>query len=156
MARRLRALKIRARRAGVPAIYINDNFGKWRSDFRTLVAHCIKDRVPGRDIARLLKPTHDDYFVLKPKHSAFYLTTLDLLLRRLDVRTVILTGIAGNNCVLFSANDAYMRDLKLIVPSDCIVSNTPEENEYALKQMRTVLKADVRASAALTFAERRA
>ena len=139
MARRLRALKARARRVGVPAIYINDNFGKWRSDFRTLVAHCVKDNVPGRPVAKLLKPMRDDYFVLKPKHSAFYLTTLDLLLRSLSVRTVILTGIAGNNCVLFSANDAYMRDLRLVVPSDCIVSNTPEENEYALKQMQQVL-----------------
>jgi nicotinamidase-related amidase len=64
---------------------------------------------------------------------------------------VILTGIAGNNCVLFSANDAYMRDLKLVIPADCIASNTPEENEYALKQMRTVLKADVRASAEIGF-----
>jgi nicotinamidase-related amidase len=154
MARRLRALKQRARRAGVPAIYINDNFGKWRSDFRTLVAHCISDNVPGRPVARLLKPGREDYFVLKPKHSAFYLTTLDLLLRSLDVRTVILTGIAGNNCVLFSANDAYMRDLKLVVPADCIVSNTAEENEYALKQMHTVLKADVRPSRELKFASR--
>jgi nicotinamidase-related amidase len=151
MARRLRAFKARARRAGVPAIYINDNFGKWRSDFRMLVGHCIKDRVPGRDVARLLKPKRDDYFVLKPKHSAFYLTTLDLLLSSLKVRTVILTGIAGNNCVLFSANDAYMRDLKLVVPADCIASNTPEENDYALKQMQTVLKADVRPSNELRF-----
>jgi|SRR6185436_3476182 len=151
MARRLRALKRRARRAGIPSIYINDNFGKWRSDFRTLVAHCVRDNVPGRAVAKLLKPTRDDYFVLKPKHSAFYLTTLDLLLRSLNVRTVILTGIAGNNCVLFSANDAYMRDLRLVVPSDCIVSNTPEENDYALRQMKTVLKADVRPSTKLAL-----
>ena len=151
MARRLRTLKGRARRAGIPAIYINDNFGKWRSDFRTLVAHCVKDNVPGRPVAKLLKPKRDDFFVLKPKHSAFYLTTLDLLLRSLNVRTVILTGIAGNNCVLVSANDAYMRELRLVVPSDCIVSNTVEENEYALRQMRTVLKADIRPSAKLTF-----
>jgi nicotinamidase-related amidase len=152
MARRLRALKARARRAGVPALYINDNFGKWRSDFRTLVAHCVEDDVPGRDVARLLKPKRDDYFVLKPKHSAFYQTTLALLLDNLRVRTVVLAGIAGNNCVLFSANDAYMRDFRVVVPSDCIVSNTAEENEYALRQMKTVLKADVRPSRELAFA----
>ena len=151
MARRLRTLKARARRAGIPAIYINDNFGKWRSDFRTLVSHCVKDDVAGRDVARVLKPKRDDYFVLKPKHSAFYQTTLDLLLENLRVRTVVLTGIAGNNCVLFSANDAYMRDLRLVVPEDCIVSNTVEENDYALKQMQTVLKADVRPSSELAF-----
>src|SRR5690349_9954020 len=109
MAHRLRELKQRARAARLPTIYINDNFGKWRSDFRTLVEHCLHDDVPGRDVARLLQPDEHDYFVLKPKQSAFYGTTLDTLLRRLNIKTVIITGIAGDNCVLFSANDAYMR-----------------------------------------------
>jgi nicotinamidase-related amidase len=143
MACRLATLKKRATRAGIPAIYINDNFGKWRSDFRKLVEHCVHDEVPGREIARLLRPTDEDYFVLKPKHSAFHATTLDILLRFLQADTVILTGIAGNICVLFSASDAYMRDLRLVVPSDCTVSNTPEANEYALTHMRDVLKADI-------------
>jgi nicotinamidase-related amidase len=146
MARRLAELKKQASAAGIPSIYINDNFGKWRSDFRCLVEHCTEDDVPGREVARILRPTEDDYFVLKPKHSAFFDTTLDTLLEFLETDTVILTGIAGNICVLFSANDAYMRDLQLYVPSDCTVSNTPEENDYALNQMRTVLKADVTSS----------
>ena len=149
MARRLAALKVRASRAGIPSIYINDNFGKWRSDFRHLVDHCTKDDVPGREVARILRPSEDDYFVLKPKHSAFFDTTLDTLLEYLETESVILTGIAGNICVLFSANDAYMRDLKLYVPADCTVSNTREENEYALKQMQSVLKADITSSEAL-------
>jgi nicotinamidase-related amidase len=106
MARRLRDLKQRARGAGMPTIYINDNFGKWRSDFRSLVKHCVEDPVPGREVARLLQPDPEDYFVLKPKNSAFFGTTLDTLLENLRVKTVILTGIAGDNCVLFSANDA--------------------------------------------------
>src|SRR3954467_13179403 len=149
MARRVAELKTRAARAGIPSIYINDNFGKWRSDFRRLVAHCTEDDVPGREVARMLRPTEEDYFVLKPKHSAFFDTTLDTLLEYLQTETVIFTGIAGNICVLFSANDAYMRDLRLYVPRDCIVSNTFEENEYALNQMRTVLKADTTRSAEL-------
>jgi nicotinamidase-related amidase len=149
MARRIAELKRRAAAAGIPSIYINDNFGRWRSDFRRLVAHCTEDDVPGREVARMLRPTEDDYFVLKPKHSAFFDTTLDTLLEYLETETVILTGIAGNICVLFSANDAYMRDLRLYVPSDCTVSNTNEENDYALNQMRTVLKADTTPSEAL-------
>jgi nicotinamidase-related amidase len=149
MARRLKALKQRARAAGLPTIYINDNFGKWRSDFRTLVEHCVNDAVPGRDVARLLKPDEEDYFVLKPKQSAFYGTTLETLLRSLGTTTVILTGIAGDNCVLFSANDAYMRDLKLFIPSDCVASNTEEENRSALKLMQKVVKADIRPSTEL-------
>ena len=149
MARRLAALKARALRAGIPAIYINDNFGRWRSDFRHLVDHCTQDDVPGQNVARTLRPSEDDYFVLKPKHSAFFDTTLDTLLDYLGTDSVIVTGIAGNICVLFSANDAYMRDLKLYVPSDCTVSNTVEENDYALKQMQSVLKADITSSVAL-------
>ncbi|HVE71799.1 MAG TPA: isochorismatase family cysteine hydrolase [Thermoanaerobaculia bacterium] len=143
MARRIAALKQRAKEAGVPAIYVNDNFGRWQSDFRRVVEHCLEDGVRGEEVARILEPEDDDYFVLKPKHSAFYATTLDTLLTYLGARTVILTGVAGNICILFSANDAYMRDLNVVVPADCVVSNTVEENQHALEQMRKVLKADI-------------
>ena len=136
------ALKERAKAAGIPAIYVNDNFGRWRSDFKKIVAHCGGENARGKRFVELLLPDEDDYFVLKPKHSGFYSTTLDLLLTHLSAKNLILTGIAGNNCVLVTANDAYMRDYKVFVPSDCVVSNTEEENAYALKQMETVLKAD--------------
>ncbi len=149
MAPRIAALKKRARKAGIAAIYINDNFGRWKSDFRSVVEHCLRDGVPGEPVARLLRPKRDDYFVLKPKHSAFFETTLDTLLAYLGTKTLILTGIAGNICILFSANDAYMRDFNLIVPSDCCVSNTPEENAYALEQIARVLKADTTPSTEL-------
>src|SRR6185295_6879342 len=96
-----------------------------------------------------LVPDADDYFVLKPKHSGFYSTTLSLLLTHLGAKNLILTGIAGNNCVLFTANDAYMRDFKLFIPADCVVSNTEEENQHALKQMENVLKADTTIAADL-------
>jgi nicotinamidase-related amidase len=143
MAHRIAALKKRARAAEIPAIYINDNFGRWQSDFRKLVDHVLHDGVPGAEVARILEPAEDDYFVLKPKHSAFFETTLDTLLAYLGARTLILTGVAGNICILFSANDAYMRDYVLVVPSDCTVSNTPEENQYALQQIERVLKGDI-------------
>jgi nicotinamidase-related amidase len=149
MARRLRTLKRRARAAGLPTIYINDNFGKWRSDFRATVDYCLKQDVPGHNVARLLKPDRKDYFVLKPKQSAFFGTTLDTLLRDLKTKRVILTGIAGDNCVLFSANDAYLREFKLHIPSDCIASETEAENQYALQLMKKVVKADITPSTEL-------
>jgi nicotinamidase-related amidase len=151
MARRLRKLKRRAKDAGIPVIYVNDNFGRWRSDFKKVVEHCLEDGVKGEALARILKPDDDDYFVLKPKHSAFYGTTLDLLLAYLGARTLILTGIAGNICILFSANDAYMRDFNLVVPSDCVISNTKEENRGALRQIKKVLKAKVEPSPRLNL-----
>ncbi len=149
MAHRLAALKRRAKAAHIPVIYVNDNFGRWQSDFTKLVAHCLMDGVRGRPVAKLLQPGSDDYFVLKPKHSGFFSTTLDTLLRYLGAQTLILTGMAGNICVLFTANDAYMRDYGLVVPSDCVVSNTVAENEHALAQMQKVLKANITPAADL-------
>jgi len=151
MATRLAALKRRATAAGVPAIYINDNFGQWRSDFRKTVAHCTSRSSPGRHVSLRLRPTSRDYFVLKPKHSGFFDTTLDTLLETLRIRRVILTGIAGNICVLFTANDAYMRDFKIFAPADCIVSNTAADNDHALRQIQTVLKGNVTESTRLAF-----
>jgi nicotinamidase-related amidase len=149
MAKKLSRLKQRAKEAGVPVIYVNDNFGRWRSDFRRQVQHCLRDGSRGHEIVSLLQPDEDDYFVLKPKHSGFFSTTLETLLHYLGSRKLILTGIAGNFCVLFTANDAYMRDYDLIIPSDCTVSNTAEENREALALMRKFLKADTRPSTKL-------
>ena len=156
MAGRLARLKQRAVRAGVPVIYVNDNFGQWRSDFRQTVAHCIRGTSPGRRISLRMRPTGRDYFVLKPKHSGFYDTTLDTLLEDLRIRRVVVTGIAGNICVLFTANDAYMRGMQIYAPADCIVSNTPEDNVHALRQIQIVLKGHVEPSTRLTFRTARA
>jgi nicotinamidase-related amidase len=142
MAPRLRDLAARARALGIPVVYVNDNFGKWQSDKQELLRHCLEDDVRGRPFVEPLVPDEDDYFVLKPKHSGFYSTTLDTLLAYLQARTVILTGIAGNNCVLFTANDAFMRDLHVVIPSDCSASIDMDDNAYALRQMREVLHAE--------------
>lgn len=143
-------LRTRARRSGVPVVYCNDNFGRWRSDFREVLEHCLQ--APGREIAALLRPGREDYFVLKPKHSGFQFTTLDVLLAHLGCETLVLTGVAGNFCVLFTAHDAYMRDFHLLVPGDCIASATPADDRYALAHMAKVTKADTRPSSELDFA----
>jgi nicotinamidase-related amidase len=154
MAASLAALKKRAKAAGIPAIYANDNFGRWRSDFTKLVQNCLDQNVRGKPIAAQLAPEEDDYFVLKPKHSAFFQTNLDILLNYLGVRTIILTGIAGDICVLFSANDAYMRDFHIIVPPDCTASEDAERNRQVLLLMQRVLKAELLPSAEITFRNR--
>jgi nicotinamidase-related amidase len=153
MARRIAALKARASALGVPIIYVNDNFGRWRSDFRRIVAHCIDEDVRGKPIVELLVPDEGDYFVLKPKHSGFFNTTLDLLLEYLQVETLVITGMATDSCVLFTAADAYMRDLAVIIPSDCVTALTVPAHRTALAHMRRVLKADVVSSRAIDFAQ---
>lgn len=150
-AKNISILKKRLKEIGVPTIYVNDNYGKWQSDFPSIVGHCIEQEVRGKPIVELMKPDEDDYFVLKPKFSGFFATPLELLLAHLQVDTLILTGVAGNMCVQFTANDAYMRDFKLIVPSDCVASNTEETNEEALHLMKDVLKADVSPAKEILF-----
>ena len=152
LADKIARLKRRAKAAKVPVIYVNDNFGRWRSDFRALIEHCRKGKA--RSLIEQLYPGEDDYFVLKPKHSGFFSSTLETLLRYLGVRRLIITGIAGNFCVLFTANDAYMRDYELAVPSDCVVSNTAKENKEALRLMKRYLKADTRRSQRISFGKR--
>ena len=150
-ARATAKLKQRARQAGVAVIYVNDNFGKWRSDFRSLLQHVLHDGVRGQAIAELLQPDEQDYFVLKPKHSGFHSTTLGVLLDHLGAEELILAGYAGNFCVLFTAHDAYMRDFHLLVPPDCTASLTEGDDRYALEHMAKVLKADTRPSTGIDF-----
>jgi nicotinamidase-related amidase len=151
MAAALAKLKARAKTAGIPAIYANDNFGRWRSDFPRLVQYCLGQKIRGKPIVAQLAPDPDDYFVLKPKHSAFYQTNLEILLNYLGVNTLILTGMAADICVLFTANDAYMRDLHLIVPPDCVASQRADQNRLVLKLMQRVLKAEIKPSRKIKF-----
>lgn len=143
---RIAKLKIRLKSQGVPVIYINDNFMQWQSDFRELVAICRHDDSPGAAIARLLSPEHDDYFILKPKHSAFFATPLRLLLEKLGTGSLILTGIATDSCILATAADAHMNDYALAVPRDCVASQTPARKQQAIELMKVAMRADIRAS----------
>lgn len=142
-ARRIARLRQALKADGIPVIYVNDNFGRWQSDFKEQVARCTSSECPGREIASLLLPQEDDYFVLKPKHSGFYATPLEVLLGYLGVRDLILTGFATDICVVYTANDAYMRDYGLTVVSDCVAAESLPANRLALEQMKSRLKARV-------------
>ena len=145
-------LKARARAARIPTIYVNDNFGQWRSDFRQLVERCVNGRTRGTPIARLLAPSEEDYFVLKPANSGFFATPLQTLLRLIGVDTLVLTGVTSTQCVLFTAADAYVRNYRIIVPRDCVAAVKTRDNELALNYFKGVLKADVRGSARIRLA----
>jgi len=149
VARRIARLKQRLKQEGAAAIYVNDNFTHWQYEFREVVAICSQDGVTGAPLARLLAPDSEDYMVLKPQHSAFYNTPLEALLQFLGIQRVILTGIAGDNCVLASAMDAHMRRLEVVVAQDCVASITPLRNRNALAVLRT-LPIEVVASARIS------
>lgn len=148
-ARSVQRLKARFKDEGFPVIYVNDNFGHWRSNFHEVVDHCSRPDCPGREQSQLLLPEADDYFVLKPMHSGFYGTTLEVLLNHLNVNTLMLTGIATDVCVLFTANDAYMRNYRLYVPRDCVAAVEMDDHHYVLRYMKRVLKVDTREASAL-------
>jgi nicotinamidase-related amidase len=146
-ANQIATLKQRAKAAGIPVVYVNDNFGKWRSNIDDLLNHCLTDNVRGKPVVERIRPDPEDYVVLKPKHSIFYATTLETLLTYLEVNTLIMTGISADVCIQFSAIDAYVRDLKLIVPPDCIASGSAQNTQEAIAYMQRVLSADITPSA---------
>jgi nicotinamidase-related amidase len=129
--------------SGVLAVYANDNHGLWRSDLRRLLARCRAAGGVAREIARLLAPGPDDVAVLKPRHSAFYETPLALLLAQVKARELVITGLASEWCVLFTAMDAYVRGYRLVVPQDCIASADPARHAQAVDYLEGVLGADV-------------
>ena len=145
----LARLKKRAREAGVPTIYVNDNFGQWRSDARKLLQYSLRPDAPGLHFVEQLQPDDEDYFVLKPMHSAFYQTPLDLLLRELGASSIILSGLATNSCILCTAHDANMRHLKVIVPRDCCAARTAREHSQALEHIGVMADAKVVTSSSL-------
>jgi nicotinamidase-related amidase len=149
----IRALAERARGTRIPVIYVNDNFGRWRSDFRMTINACTGRDMPGREVSRELEPSPEDYFVLKPRHSGFYSTVLELLLEQLGVQKLLLVGFAANICVLFTAHDARIRGYDVLVPSDCVASNDDALTRGALEHVALVLGADTRPSSELDLTE---
>lgn len=133
-------LKQRCVAAKVPVIYANDNSGQWRSDFKFVVNESLGSDSIGAEITRALQPGDADYFVLKPKHSAFFATPLEILLDHLRAKRLVIAGVTGDQCVLNTAADARMRDFDVVVPADCIASLTLERNRRAIEQLRDALE----------------
>jgi nicotinamidase-related amidase len=137
----LKQLKNYFKKQQLPVIYVNDHYNLWQANLEKIISYC--QNPFSETILSEVKPDEDDFFLIKPKHSAFYGTALNTLLHQLQVNTLVLTGIAGNICVLFTANDAYMRDYQLIIPRDCIASVDEQDQTYALTMMKNVLKAEI-------------
>ena len=144
-------LKLVAKSNGVPCLYVNDNFGQWQSDFKHLVSSCMRDGIRGAPLVKQFLPQRDDYFVLKPRHSGFFQTPLDLLLRDLGAQQLILCGLTTDSCVLFTANDAYLRGFEILVPGDCSAAMSANRHTAALGQMRRTLKATTVESSNIDF-----
>jgi nicotinamidase-related amidase len=140
-------LKSRVRKAGIPVLYVNDNFGDWRSEKEVLMGRCLEAK--GAQFVRPLLPDSEDYFVLKPMHSAFYMTPLEVLLQHLQIETLILTGLTSNSCITVTAHDANMRGFDIYIPPDCSCARNAEEHTQALAQLEAMAGAKITRSTSL-------
>ncbi|GGD01652.1 putative isochorismatase family protein YaaI [Thalassobacillus devorans] len=145
----LHTFKQEAKAKNIPVIYVNDNFGLWQDNAEEIVEECRKGI--GRPIVEKMRPANDDFFVIKPKHSGFYGTQLDILLTQMGVDRLILTGLTGDMCVLFTANGAYMREYDLYIPEDLVASEDKNDNSNALQIMKRSLFADITPSVEFNF-----
>ncbi|MCC2675266.1 MAG: isochorismatase (2,3 dihydro-2,3 dihydroxybenzoate synthase)-like protein [Ramlibacter sp.] len=136
-------------RQKVAVVYANDNYGSWQSDFQGLVAQCCERDDISSEIARLLAPRPTDITLLKPRHSAFYCTALELLLNEMGARELIVAGLSSDMCVQMTAADAFLRGYEGVwVPADCTAAETPQAKAASIKYMKDILKCDVRSSRA--------
>jgi nicotinamidase-related amidase len=147
------ALRLRkeADRLKIPTIYVNDNHGHWRSERSWIVENCARAGDAARRLVRRIAPRARDYFVIKPHLSGFYATSLPVLLPKLGVNRIVLTGVATDICVLFTAADAHMRDYDLWIPSDAVASESQERRDWALDIMHKSMNAEVRPSTVLAL-----
>jgi nicotinamidase-related amidase len=143
LAKRILRLKSRCARAGIPTIYVNDNKGRWRSDIQEVVKFSKRSSSAGRKLVTLLEPRRNDYVLLKPKHSIFFGTPLDLILQSMGIHTVIMAGLTTNACVLISAAEIYMRGFRLMVPQDCVEALSPDKQTAALKMLKENFQAEI-------------
>jgi nicotinamidase-related amidase len=140
-------LKKRAREFRVPVLYVNDNFGDWRSEKEVLMGRCLEAK--GAQFVRALLPDSEDYFVLKPMHSAFYMTPLEVLLQHLQVETLILTGLTSNSCITVTAHDANMRGFDIYIPRNCSCARNEKEHTQALAQLEAMAGVNLTPSTSL-------
>lgn len=147
------SLRSVADRLGTPVVYVNDNYGQWHSEKSKIVSACQARDMPGRRMVARIKPRDSDYFVIKPQFSGFYATNLPVLLPKLGVSRLVLTGIAADICVLFTAADAHMRAYGLWTPRDAIVSGDDRRRDWAIDIMANSMGAETRATSELSLDE---
>jgi nicotinamidase-related amidase len=146
-------LRAAADTASVPTIYVNDNYGHWDSEKAQIVESARKASKTAAMIIDRLAPRPSDHFVIKPQFSGFYATNLPALLDQLEIGRLVLTGYAGDICVLFTAADAHMRGYDLWVPADATASETQGHQRWALEIMAKSMGATTDPSSELMLAD---
>ena len=129
----------RARGRGVPVIYVNDKFGEWRSHHGELLERALA--TPHAHLVEPVKPDADSLFVLKARHSIFFETPLHYLLQQQGIDRLVLTGQVTEQCILYSALDAYVRRLEIAVVRDGVAHIHAGLADAALEMMQRNMRA---------------
>ncbi|GAA0592452.1 isochorismatase family cysteine hydrolase [Streptomyces crystallinus] len=143
------ALLEQARAAEAPVVYVNDNFGRWRSHHGEILEAALTGRYG--DLVEPIAPDEESLFVVKARHSVFYETPLAYLLGQLGVHRVVLCGQVTEQCVLYSALDAHIRHLDVVVALDAVAHIDGGLAEAALRMMERNMSAELRPSGEITF-----
>ena len=145
----LAALVARARGADVEVVYVNDNYGDWNSSQEQLAEAAMEGARP--DLVEPLLPPDDASFVIKARHSIFYGTPLEYLLSEKDIGHVVLAGQVTEQCILYSALDAYVRRLDVSVPRDGVAHIEEHLARAALEMMESNMRAELAPCAECTL-----
>jgi nicotinamidase-related amidase len=137
----MRELVERARAQDVPVVYVNDNHGDWSACRPQLVERALRGRAP--ELVEPIAPPADVGFVVKARHSIFYQTQLEYLLREQEVERLVLVGQVTEQCILYSALDAYVRHFEVGVPRDAVAHIYEDLADAALRMMERNMRADV-------------
>jgi nicotinamidase-related amidase len=131
----------RAQREGAPVIYVNDNYGDWSASRHDLARQALEGARP--DLVEPVLPPDDMDFVIKARHTIFYMTPVEYLLGQRDIDHLVLVGQVTEQCILYSALDAYVRHLSVTVPPDAVAHIREDLADAALEMMETNMDAQL-------------
>jgi nicotinamidase-related amidase len=134
-------ISVASERDDVDLIYVNDNYGDFTASQDDLVRQALEGERP--DLVEPIVPGHGVRFLQKVRHSAFYATSLAYLLRQLETRRLILTGQVTEQCILYTALDAYVRHFQVVVPTDAVAHIDADLGSAALRMMKENMRAEL-------------
>jgi nicotinamidase-related amidase len=141
----MRRLLDRAQHDPVPVVYVNDNSGDWAAGRPELVERALAGSAP--ELVEPIAPGERSWFIAKARHSIFYQTQLEYLLREQEVDRIVLLGQVTEQCILYSALDAYVRHFDVAVPRDAVAGIYEDLGDAALRMMQRNMRADITTAA---------
>jgi nicotinamidase-related amidase len=137
----LRELIERAPEAGLLTVYVNDNHGDWTAGRGKLIQHALAGAAP--HLIEPIAPSKDTPFLVKARHSVFYQTQLEYLLRQEGIERLVLAGQVTEQCILYSALDGYVRHFEVVVPRTAVAHIHEDLADAALRMMEENMRAQV-------------